>query len=58
MHGRVMAEAFKDSRAPTAPHVTPVEVRLDLPGRRVITTIDVEQMGQEKYLNGSEVRRR
>ena len=57
-HGRVMAEAFKDSRAPRAPHVTPVEVRLDLPGRRVITTIDVEQMGHEKYLNGSEVRRR
>ena len=34
------------------------QVRLNLPGRRVITTIDVEQMGQEKYLNGSEVRRR
>jgi hypothetical protein len=56
-YGRAMTEAFRDGPAPEAPRHTPVSVRLNLPSGRVISTIDVEQMGPEKYLNTSEVRR-
>ena len=56
-YGRVLAEALIDGPAPKAHPHTPLSVRLNLPGQRIITTIDVEQMGQEKYLSGSESRR-
>jgi hypothetical protein len=55
-YGRVMTEALGGGSAPGAHRHTSVSVQLNLPSRHVISTIEVEQMGREKYLNGSEVR--
>ena len=55
-YGRAMTEAFEGGSAPGSPRHTSVSVQLNLPSRRVISTIEVEQIGTEKYLSGSEVR--
>ena len=57
VYGRAMTEAFGDATAPGAHQHTPLSVRLDLRNRHVISTIDMEQMGREKYLTASEVHR-
>jgi arylsulfatase A-like enzyme len=57
IYGRAMTEAFGDGETPGAHRHTPVSVRLDLPDRHIVSTIDMEQLGREKYLTGSEVRR-
>jgi hypothetical protein len=55
--GRVMAEAFNNGAAPSAYRHTPLSATLDLSGQRVITTIELERIGEEKYLSGATVRR-
>jgi hypothetical protein len=54
--GRVTAEAFNNGAAPSAYRHTPLSAVLDLSGQRVITTIELERIGEEKYLSGATVR--
>jgi len=49
----VIAEALGEGSAPGVHGQTSVSVKLDLPSRSVISTVDVEQMGEEKYLSGA-----
>ena len=54
--GRVIAEAWKDGTPPKTHQHREISTTLDLPDRRIITTIELEQMDGEMYPSGSSTR--
>ncbi len=53
---RVLSESLKGGSLP-AYHRVPISVTLDLPGKRVISTIEIEQAGGERYATDANVKR-
>jgi hypothetical protein len=51
--GRLLKEALRNGAQPSGYHRVPLSVTLDLPDQRVVTTIDVDQLGDQQYPIGS-----